>query len=267
MRLGVTFAVALIFASSCFAQSTKVGGTGSTKVGGTGSTKVGAGVSFDPQTQGTLVNWYVADTLGLANGANVTSWTDSKTGAPNTMTAASNFPTYATGQQNGLSTVNFASVGSQNLPTGGSTASAFPRTIVAVIKIANTSSAYTIIGPSAAGGIQLRTDASTGTLTLNKASTATIGTSTGTVGTGAYHIVIATLDSGTYGFFIDSSTSAGSGAHAQTLTAARTFRLGVNTNTEFFNGYIGEIQIYSSVLSAGDIAGCIAQLKSKWNIP
>lgn len=227
--------------------------------------------AFDPQTQGTLINWYDASTLGLSNGASVTTLVDSKTGAPNSMTVGTGTAgTYVTPAQNGLGTISFNGT-NQWYTANGSTASSFPRTIAAVIKIPNTSASYTIIGPSDIGGLQLQIAATTGALALNKSNVVNIGTSSGTIGTGAYHAIIATVDSANYGFYIDSSSSAGSGSHAQTLTAARTFQVAVQTNAsvagEKFLGNIGELMLFSSVLNGTDIAGCMNFMKGKWNIP
>ncbi len=250
--------------------------TSSTIMGRTGLSAVlgqtlSGGASYNPQTQGTLVNWYDASTLGLSNGASVTTLTDSKTGAPNSMTVGSGVAgTYATPAQNSLGTISFNGT-NQWYSANGSTASTFPYTIGAVIKIPNTSGDYTIIGPSDTGGLQFRTDSSTGTLTLNKSDVANIGTSSGTVGTGAYHVVIVTVSSSAYAFYIDSASSTGSGSHSQVLTAGRTFEVAVQhssvTAENIFTGNIGEIQIYSSVLSGSDITGLYGYLKAKWATP
>jgi hypothetical protein len=227
----------------------------------------GAAGPFDPQTQGTLVNWYDISVLGLANGASITTCTDSKTGNPNPLTTSGSAPKFATNQQNSLSAATFNGV-NEYWNTGGSSASAFPYTIAAVFTRPNATAQYTLVGSSGTGGIQLRTDTTTGTVSWVKTGTAVIGTSSGTVGNSAYHAVIATVDASSYAFTID-GVAAGSGAHAQTLTAARTIHIGgTNTGAEIqtFLGSIGEVQIYSSVLSSGDLSGLWTYLDNKWNL-
>lgn len=231
----------------------------------------GPSTSFNPQTQGTLVNWYDASTLGLSNGASVTTLVDSKTGAPNSMTVGTGVAgTYVTPAQNNKGTISFNGT-NQWYTSNGSTASTFPYTIAAVISVPNYTASATIIGPSDLGGLQLQIAATTGFLALNKSNVANIGTTAVAIGTAAYHVVIATVSSAAYALYIDSATASASGAHAQTLTAARTFQVAVQTNAavagEKFTGNIGEIQIYNSVLNSSDITGLYGYLKGKWATP
>lgn len=221
--------------------------------------------AFNPQTQGTLVNWYDGSTLGLSNGANVNPFTDSKTGAPNSLTSSGTYPTYSTAQQNGLGTVNFGS-GSGVFDTGGSTASSFPRTIAAVVKWTDSTKTCTIMGSSASGGIQFRVDATTGYLTFNKAAVAAIGTGNVALVANQYHLVVGVLTSTTWAFYIDGS-AAGSGTHSQTLTGGLLFRMGVTSSTEKFYGYMGEVQIYSSALNSTDLAALHSYISAKWATP
>lgn len=236
---------------------------------------VGGGSSFNPQTQGTLVNWYDASTLGLANGASVMTFPDSKTGNPNQLSSIQ-YPTYNTNQQNGLGTVSFSgdTVTTQFLNTGGSSASTFPYTIAVVLRTSDTSGSYTIMGPSGDGGVQFRVDQTTGYLTLNKANVAAIGTGNVALGTAAYHLVVATVNSTNWAFYID-GVAAGSGTHSQTLTAARTWQMGIKgpagASAEYFKGRIGEVMIFSSVLNATELgtgAGSIREYcVAKWATP
>lgn len=221
--------------------------------------------SFNPQTQGTLVNWYDGSTLGLSNGANVNPFTDSKTGAPNSLTTSGTYPTYATGQQNGLGTVNFGN-GNGAFDTGGSTASSYPRTIAAVVKWTDNTKICTILGPNGSGGIQFRIDATTGYLTFNKANVAAIGTGNVALVPNQYHLIVGVLTSTTWAFYID-GTAAGSGTHSQTLTGGLLFRLGANGSIEKMYGYMGEVQIYSSALDSTDLAALRSYISAKWGTP
>lgn len=223
---------------------------------------------FDPQTQGTLVNWYDASTLGLPNGTTVATWTDSKTGNPNPMSATTQAGVYATNQQNGLGTVGWVG-GTAFYDTGGSSASTYPRTYAVVFTRPNATVQYTMVGSSGSGGLQLRCDITTGNVSWVKTGVAIIGTSTSTVGNNAYHVLISTIDSSSYAHYID-GVAAGSGSHSTTLTGGLTVHLGgtsTGSEIQIFNGNIGEVQIYSSVLSAGDITGCYNYLKAKWATP
>ncbi len=226
----------------------------------------GAGAPpFNPQTQGTLVNWYDSSVLGLSNGASVTTFTDSKTGNPNPLTTTSTPGTYATNAQNFLSVVTFNG-SNQNYTTGGSSASNFPYTLAAIIKVTNVTASRTILGPHTTGGLQFRLDITTGNISLIKSGSAPFATSSSAVSTGAWHLVVATVTSSTYAFEID-GVAAGSGSHAETLTAARNWRLGVSVNSELFIGSIGEVQIYSSVLSSADLSGLHTYSVNKWATP
>lgn len=219
---------------------------------------------MDPQAEASLVNWYYAPTLGLSNGANVTSWTDDKTGNPNPLSAGGNYPVYATNQQNSKATVSFTAASFHALSNGGSTASSYSRTFAGVARVANTSAAYTIIGPSGTGGLQL-VISSGGALTLNKAQTAVIGSSSSNVPTGSYFSFIACVNSTDYLFEI-SGASAGSGTHSQTLTGARTFRMWTNVSSEYFNGHLAELLIFSSFFDSSKRASCHAYLANGWAV-
>lgn len=263
--LHIFVALALIAATS-FAQSTKVGGTGATKVGGTGSTQVTPlTTAFNPQTQGTLIQWNDASVLGLSNGASVVTFTDSKTGAPFSWTASNSATrgTYTTNAQNSKSVVTLN--GTQFYDLGGSTAQVFPRTIAAIVKVNNLSTYYVIVGPTNNNGLAFFIN-TTGTIALTKWGGSTIGTSTGTITAGGYHLLVATVDSSNYAFYID-GVAAGSGTHAQTLSGAGTFVGGSATSGSSLDGGIAEIQIYSSILNSGDLSGLHTYSVNKWATP
>lgn len=226
--------------------------------------KAAAASGFNPQTQGTLVNWYDASTLGLSNGANIVTFTDSKTGNPNPLTTSASNPTYATNQKNGLSTASL--VTGQYFTTGGSSASIYPYTIAAVVNITSNAGSPSILGPSATGGLQFRVEAG-GDLGILSAATTLIGSSTSALASGSYHLVVVTINSSSYAFYID-GVAAGSGANSTSLAAATAFLMGArNGSNDEMDGFIGEVQIYSSVLSSGDLAALHTYIVSKWATP
>ncbi len=223
----------------------------------------GGGGGFDPQTQGTLVSWYDYSTMGGGNTDPVPSLVDSKTGNPHPLTSSVS-PTVATGQQNGLRTANWQSGAAMH---GGPDASTYPYPIAAVMKLANLTSAHAIIGPyENNGGLELGVGTS-GMMFLNAANIANIGNATTALSAGAYNLVVATVDASSYAFYID-GVAAGSGSHSESLTGGMTMQIGqVKTNEAYFDGYIGEIQIYNSILSGGDLTALHSYIVSKWATP
>lgn len=227
------------------------------------SSKTGgqAATSFNPQTQGTLVNWYDSSTLAHTDGDGITTFPDSKAGNPNPLTAVF-APIFHTPQQNGLGTVLYNSSSMQ----GGSSASTFPYTLVAVVKMTTTAGGQAILGPAENNG-GMEFGMSSGSPFMNAADIANIGTATSSISTGAYHLIVATVDASTYAFYID-GVAAGSGTHSVSLTGGMHFEMGNSKNGEdYLFAYIGEIQIYSSVLSSGDLSALHTYIVNKWATP
>lgn len=223
--------------------------------------------SFVPTDIASLVAWYNSPIAGATDGNEVVTWDDSSTGGTFDLSRIGTGPTYRTNQQNSLATCEFIAASSTAFINGGSDASTFPYTFWAVVKSSSLGSAGCILGPSADAGIEFRIDATTGFPTFNSANTAAIGTGNVGIGTTDYHIVIGTVDSSAWAFYVDGS-AAGSGSHSVTLTAGRTFNMGVfNATNDRLNGFIGEAGICSAVISSGDRASLTAYLKAKWAIP
>jgi hypothetical protein len=222
--------------------------------------------AWNPQTQGTLVNWYDASTLGLSNGANVTSWPDSKTGNPNPMSASANYPTYATNALNGLGVVNFA--GGQYLPTGGSSAANTIYTFAAVVKITSSPAINAILGPSATGGAEFGTTSITPDGLLNAYNLASIGAGTTSLGA-TWHLLVITWSKGSspaWAMYLDGS-ACGSGASSQSFSAS-TFEIGAAAaGAQTLHGQIGEIELYSSVLGSTDLTSLHTYIVNKWATP
>lgn len=236
------------------------------------------GGGWNPQTQGTLVNWYDTSTLALINGAPVVLLPDSKTGDPNPLTSIGGFnPTYATAQQNGLGTIQFN--GSQMLETGGSSSSTYPYTIAFLVKIADYNSQYRFLGSGESGGsggleiFSYDTGSGppyAGNIGANDLGVATIALGTTQLGTGAYHLVAITLSSSAWALYID-GVGAGSGSNSTPLTAGRTFILGARAFSGSPNsgivGFLGDTMIFSSVLNSTDLTSLHGYYVSKWATP
>lgn len=225
--------------------------------------------SFNPQTQGTLVNWYDGSTLGLNNGDPIIIFTDSKTGNPNPLSGGTASPIFNTNQQNGLATVSFNGT-TQMLIVGGSNSAIYPYTIAAVVKL-NVLPVISsnILGPSGGGGLQYFLTNSTGIQGINSANTVVIATSSSGVSDGNYHLVVVIVTSTTYAFYLDGNL-VGSGTHSVVLTGTNTFQMGTQTNGGSgveMNGSIGEVQIYSSALGGTDLAGLHTYIVNKWATP
>ncbi len=223
---------------------------------------------YDPQTQGSLVNWYDASVLAYNNGDSVDTWTDLKLNNPNPMTSSSPGvqAVYSTPSQNGLGTVSFS--GTKYYSVGGSNARAYPRTCATVFKINNATSQHTILGPNEYGGIQFRTSLTVGTPSIAIAGNAVVGTSSVDVNDGLFHTVIYMVDDSTWAIYVD-GVAAGSGVNTLDFDNAPEFSIGaeVSPPIQLMNGFIAEIQLYSTILSASDITACSNFLKSKWATP
>lgn len=203
--------------------------------------------------------------LGLTNGANVTSFTDSKTGNPNPLSNTSAYPTFVTNASTtNLSAVNFN--GSQFLTNGGSAIS-LPLTVVMVFKVASyPPSVYGIVGCSGTASLEIRMD-NTGVMELLNATEFSIGASSSAPGTAAFHMVVLTLNSTNWAWYID-GTSAGGGSGSYSLNPD-TYILGAGYNGTSDPGtyVLAEVQIYSSVLNTIDLAADHVYISSKWGTP
>lgn len=139
----------------------------------------------------------------------------------------------------------------------GLSAAAKPFTIVARITVTSLAAPGTVVGPSAAGGMQLRTDAGTGTLSYLSAFSANLATSSTSVVVATPVIVAVTYSgSGVVTFYID-GIAAGTATNNQTFSAS-TIVVGMNDagagNGEPFSGVMAAISMYSATLSAGEVA-------------
>lgn len=170
--------------------------------------------------------------------------------------------TWQTGILNGLPVVRFDSndemTGTWTGYGGGS---------CTVFSIWNPSRAAeaTLLG-SAATGLQIRSDATSGNLTILKTSTANIGTSSTGSASGFYFgIWRYNRTTGASSFRI-ANASAGTATSAITDTTSNVpilGRQGAGSN-EYLNGDLAEFGVYSTVLSDADCDALYAYALSKW---
>ena len=113
------------------------------------------------------------------------------------------------------------------------------------------STTRTIIGGSANGNPQFRVEVAA-TLGLVKGGIVNIGTSTSAVQNNVWNFVAVTYDSyGNYVFYIN-GVNAGSGTNLQAFVWSNSMLIG-QRSSELFNGYISNVQIYNTSLSANQI--------------
>lgn len=210
-----------------------------------------------------LVAWYQTPIAGATNTNPVPDWPNSQGGTP--LASSGTYPTYATGSLNGYAATTWNG-SSTKLDTGGTDASTFPYTFVAVVNVTDTSTYRTILSSNLSGGIDWRIDTGTGYLNLDKTLDAGIGTGNVAVTTGTPHVLIAVVTASTWAFWID-GVPAGNGSHSQSLTAGRTFTMGGTTAVSvfWFLGSIYEVGIYSSDHTA-DVAAITGLLNTKYGL-
>ena len=234
-----------------------------------------AGGSVLPSDFAGLSAWYKADedvlqnnTDPATNGADVYFWND-QSGNDYTLYqfTAGQRPTFYTNVVNGLPAVDFVPTpGNEgrmvsNAPTGGN-----KQTIFAVVNVTNHRYAQ-IRGTSGGGAVLAMWLDATGHLCLGPANTATV-TSTGTVGTGTWHILTGSVSAA--GDFmrarIDGTQTAAT--YTGTLTGTRGTRISYDSSgvDGFFDGKMAELIAYQSLLSDTDIAAVEGYLATRYGL-
>lgn len=218
----------------------------------------GQSIGFTPTDLSGLVLWLDAPSIGGTDGDAVTTWADRSASANNaTQSTAAAKPTFKTAIQNGLAIVRFDGGDSLVL---GTNITGGPIHAFAVLD-ANGSGYRTIFAALAAAQLQWRIDAD-GKQSLLKSSTAGIGTSTSAIGANFNYIAVSY--SNPNALFRLNGADDGGGTSAQTGMVIN--RIGINQATEQFNGDIGELLIYSSVLSDTDRNRVEGYLKTRWGL-
>jgi hypothetical protein len=140
---------------------------------------------------------------------------------------------------------------------------------VFVVGLAADFSTYrTILGANSSAGRQIRLDQTTGKVTCNSQGTAAVFTTTTLAATaGSPFVLCVKLDTTTWECRMTGQTTE-TGSNSTTFTAGRTTNIGENTtaNGERFYGMLGEIVVFNTTLSSGDIDLMMAYLQGKWGI-
>lgn len=214
------------------------------------------------------VGWYDAsDTATITHTAgNITAWAD-KSGNANDLTLQGGNPVLGRNSQ-GVPVVWFDGLLSQ-LGTTAISMSDRTFTCVATVMPTQVTRFQAIVGPNNDGGNVFRIDATTGRLTTNRVDVAAIGTqsnaafSAGVPGVAAQ---VLTATDVTHYLNLTSETD----ADANAFTANRNLRVGMSPSTtspfDAFIGWIGEIVIYDTSLSSGDVQSVISYMMGKWGI-
>jgi hypothetical protein len=212
--------------------------------------------TFTPLQVPGLVAWFKGDGItGLADAAPVTTWIDSSgQGHDVTQATSGNRPTYRVNAVNSKPVVRFD--GTNDYLKSSAFTLNRPTTVIVVAKSAVTTGTHTYVdGNSGADLYIYKNSTPSYVMDLSILSTATVDT--------GFHIMAATFDgtnskwrvNGGAGVTGSASTS---GAGAITLGA---FGSGA---TNFLNGDIAEVIVYSTVLSLTDLNAVGTYLNSKY---
>lgn len=228
-------------------------------------------ISFDPADVASLVGWWEAEDVDLADSASVTTW-PARYGH-DLVAPSGNEPTYKTAIQNGRNIVRFDGTDdylSVASPLVGQTAcSVFA--VFAKSEIASTSlrGLVDISGTGNQGAVFFENDSSANKVSVGYGTgSGTSSMSASSVGT-AFHQWSLTLPSaGIPNLYKDAG-----GAIAGSLTSSLSFTqttlyVGSNTATlRFMNGDLAELILYSTVLGNTDRTSIATYLKQKWGTP
>ena len=220
------------------------------------------------------VQWFKADALGLANGASVSSFTDSSTNAkPATQATAGLQPTFVTAQVNSLPVVRFVKASSQVLTSTYLWAPAYSQSMFVVVKETASGSINAIFGAAASFSLEIRYSADNTIAVLKGGATTYVASSSAVPNpTTAFSIVGATLfDNGTnvagevtVNGTLTSGATAPTGASGQFVANALT--IGQGAPDGYFGGDIAEIIVYPFKLNTADRRSVEAYLSSKYAI-
>jgi hypothetical protein len=219
-------------------------------------------VPFNPDDIAGLLGWYKADALSLGDGDPVTTWTDSSGNGED----ASGTAVYQTNELNGLPVVQFDGV-DDFLTTTSFSAVIKPVSLFAVVNPTSFAAYREIVAPTADRGLGWRVDQTTGKQTFSDEFNVDIGTSTtGLTATAFQRVAVTYSGSGVFTFYLN-GVEDGTGTNNQTFTGASMIQIGTtHSGLRNWLGYIAEILIYDSVLSADDRGAVDAYLADKWGL-
>lgn len=205
-----------------------------------------------------LVNWLKADSLGLADGTAVATWTDSS-GSGNSGTAAGTAqPTFKTGILNSLPVVRF---------NGTTNVMALPNAITT-----QTSVFIVYTGSSGSGSLISQLNASGAWLQRNTAVwvNANQASLVITPGINSHRLYAQTFDytGSSFNVYIEGTNAVTSStAYTSFVGAGVTYEIGArNGNSEFFTGDIAEVIIYSRILTTLERAQVDTYISNKYAI-
>lgn len=232
---------------------------------------------FAPRTvsASNLKAWFKGNSLSLANGGNVSFWTDSS-GNANDVSTASNFPTFVASAKNGFPAVLFPGTVDRSLSkTSGTDLNTTAHTIITVFKpVVAVNVVIMSIGTGGCGltdkVFQILNDGSINTGVCNSYSI----NLTSILNSNTYYIaaVSSINNTGTPYLFLDGTSTVGtfSGNGSLTYTNPNSnMAIGKRAidNTSFFNGEIAEILYYNTNLSVANTQTLNCYLSKKYAIP
>ena len=213
--------------------------------------------------------WLRADQGVTTSGSSVAAWADQSPNAGTATPVPTSSPGYVANAVNGLPALSFNGT-SQYLNGPSVFPASASYSIVIVVDLASTPPYNNILSSQTniGGHAFLFYQRTHPTLYQNVGFTGTPATSTNTVTTHTYNIVsaVVTFSAGTYTgtTYVNGATGyTGTSTHAVTDT---TTQIGAYTSTSLLNGNIAEAFLFSSALSANDLATVQNYLRAKYAI-
>lgn len=218
-----------------------------------------------------LVAWYdAADraTITDAGAGAVSAWTD-KSGNGYTLTEATNRPTTGTRSQNGLNVIDFD--GTNDKLSSSCPADDISSCTFVVAKVDSLTDYRTLVAGNGNDADCVRVNQTSGTIQnerqgLNGGALTVVGIGTSapfwvySYWNGSSNVGVIAANSAGANF----SAGANMAATFSSFTAGRTLVIGASNTTFFFDGWIGEIIRYNTVLSGPNFALVVQYLTTKW---
>lgn len=219
--------------------------------------------AWSPKSIPGLIAWWDFSSLGLADGTAISSVADLSDAGNNLSSGISaNFPTCKTGIQNGLAIARFDG-SNDTLPTA-SIPLPPTQTIFAVASLPNTSINFPMLVSQSSSQMELRYNGNTGKPEMGGVGSST-AVATNVAGTG-FHRIAGTWDQlgGALNIY-DDVPETNSGSDTGAINATGVINIGSRGGGSFFfNGDLGEILIYNTVLSATVRQQVESYLDFKW---
>lgn len=206
-------------------------------------------MTFAPTDLAGLQLWLKADSLGLADGAAVTTWADSSGLGNNASVGVA--PTYKAGIVNGLPVVRFASGNFLNTTAPASQAA---ETLFLVFRPSGAGFRAPLGATNAGGGRNLYVDNATGKMQLDADGVVAISTSSTPISISVFSVFAYDFAAATSWHDFLNGTADGANTTPNSFTNARLTAIGRSDpgSPNYFTGDIAEVLIYNSVLSSTD---------------